>query len=244
MAGVPATPTAHASSRLPALVKIGRRPLGWREYMRKRSLLLLAGAAAIVASLVIGPAATAGPDKASAGTVVFIHDQEPPNLRPSWVDNSLYATSLIDNSIFQGGQIYNNNAQWVTRLFTGPPKLLKKQPAHDAVHVQPEGGLVRRHARHLRRLACDVADLDQPREQPGEPHRLRGHQVGQLQGQDGHRHLQEGVRRLGDPPQQRPSGPRSTRSARTRTSCGRTRSPSPAVPGSSRAGRRARRSRS
>ena len=49
--------------------------------MRKRSLLLLAGAAAIVASLVVGPAATAGPEKASAGTVVFIHDQEPPNLR-------------------------------------------------------------------------------------------------------------------------------------------------------------------
>jgi peptide/nickel transport system substrate-binding protein len=96
--------------------------------MRKRSLLLLAGAAAIVASLVIGPAATAGPEKVSAGTVVFIHDQEPPNLRPSWVDNSLYATSLVANSIFLGGQIYNNQAQWVTRLFTGPPKLLKKSP--------------------------------------------------------------------------------------------------------------------
>ncbi len=96
--------------------------------MRKRSLVLLAGAVAIIASLVVGPAATAGPEKASAGTVVFIHDQEPPNLRPSWVDNSLYATSLVDNSIFQGGQIYDNKAQWVTRLFTGPPKLLKKSP--------------------------------------------------------------------------------------------------------------------
>ncbi len=96
--------------------------------MRKRSLLLLAGAAAIVASLVVGPAATAGPEKASAGTVVFIHDQEPPNLRPQWVDNSLYATSLVVNSIFLGGQIRDNNANWVTRLFTGPPKLLKKSP--------------------------------------------------------------------------------------------------------------------
>ena len=96
--------------------------------MRKRSVLLLAGAVAILASLVIGPAATAGPDKVSAGTVVFIHDQEPPSLRPNWVDNSLYATSLVDNSIFQGGQIYDNSANWVTRLFTGPPKLLKKSP--------------------------------------------------------------------------------------------------------------------
>jgi len=96
--------------------------------MRKRSLLLLAGAAAIVASLVVGPAATAGSDRVSAGTVVFIHDQEPPNLRPNWVDNSLYATALVDNSIFLGGQIRDNNANWVTRLFTGPPKLLKKSP--------------------------------------------------------------------------------------------------------------------
>ena len=61
--------------------------------MRKRSLLLLAGALAIVASLVVGPAATAGPEQASAGTVVFIHDQEPPNLNNDLVGNWLYATS-------------------------------------------------------------------------------------------------------------------------------------------------------
>jgi peptide/nickel transport system substrate-binding protein len=96
--------------------------------MRKRSLLLLAGAAAIVASLVVGPAATAGPEAASAGTVVFIHDQEPPSLRGSWVDNQLYATSLITNNIWYGGQIRDANANWTTRLFTGPPKLLKKNP--------------------------------------------------------------------------------------------------------------------
>lgn len=96
--------------------------------MRKRSLLLLAGAVAIVASLVVGPAATAGPDRVSAGTVVFIHDQEPPNLRPAWLDNNLYATSLVLNNIWQGGQIRDNNGNWTTRLFTGPPKLLKKSP--------------------------------------------------------------------------------------------------------------------
>jgi peptide/nickel transport system substrate-binding protein len=96
--------------------------------MPKRSLLLLAGAAAIVASLVVGPAATAGPEKAQAGTVVFIHDQEPPNLRPAWVDNNLYATSLVLNNIWLGGQIRDNNAKWVTRLFMGPPKLIKRSP--------------------------------------------------------------------------------------------------------------------
>ncbi len=96
--------------------------------MRKRSLLLLAGAAAILASLVVGPAATAGPEKVSAGTVVFIHDQEPPNLRPSWVDNSLYATSLVANNIFLGGMIRDDKANWVLRNFASPPKLVKSNP--------------------------------------------------------------------------------------------------------------------
>jgi len=96
--------------------------------MRKRSILLLAGVLAILASLVVGPAATAGPDRAQAGTVVFIHDQEPPNLRPAWVDNNLYATSLVYNNIWYGGQIRDANAAWQTRLFTGPPKLLKSSP--------------------------------------------------------------------------------------------------------------------
>ena len=96
--------------------------------MRKRSILLLAGALALIASLVIGPAATAGPQRAQAGTVVFIHDQEPPSLRGAWVDNQLYATSLITNNIWYGGQIRDADANWVTRLFTGPPKLLKTSP--------------------------------------------------------------------------------------------------------------------
>ncbi len=106
--------------------------------MRKRSLLLLAGAAAIVASLVVGPAATAGPEKVSAGTVVFIHDQEPPNLRPAWLDNNLYATSLVLNNIWQGGQIRDNNGNWVTRLFTGPPKLIKKSPLTTSFEFSPK----------------------------------------------------------------------------------------------------------
>jgi hypothetical protein len=61
--------------------------------MRKSSILLLVGALAIAASLLVGPTATAGSDRASAGTVVFIHDQEPPNLQGPWVGNNLYATS-------------------------------------------------------------------------------------------------------------------------------------------------------
>ena len=155
--------------------------------MRKRSLLLLAGAVAIVASLVVGPAATAGPEKASAGTVVFIHDQEPPNLRPAWVDNSLYATSLVDNSIFLGGRIRDNNANWVTRLFTGPPKLLKESPQTTQFTFSPKANWSDGTPVTCADWRVDVADLDQPGEQPGVPQRLRGHQVRELQGQDRHR---------------------------------------------------------
>ena len=101
--------------------------------MRKRSIVLLAGAAAIAATLVVGPTATASSDRASAGTVVFIHDQEPPNLQGPWVGNNLYATSLVLNNIWYGGQIRDNKAALVPRLFTSKPKIVKKKPLTIAV---------------------------------------------------------------------------------------------------------------
>jgi peptide/nickel transport system substrate-binding protein len=102
--------------------------------MRKRSIVLLAGAAAIAAMLVVGPTtATASSDRASAGTVVFIHDQEPPNLQGPWVGNNLYATALVINNIWYGGQIRDNAANFQPKLFTGAPKLVKKKPQTVAV---------------------------------------------------------------------------------------------------------------
>src|SRR5215218_8645984 len=95
--------------------------------MSKRSLWLLAGLV-LVASLIVGPGATASPAKSNAGTVVFIHDQEPPNLQGPWVGNNLYATSLVLNNIWYGGQIRNDKGDLVPRLFTGKPKLIKKKP--------------------------------------------------------------------------------------------------------------------
>jgi peptide/nickel transport system substrate-binding protein len=86
------------------------------------------GALAITASLLVGPTATAGSDRASAGTVVFIHDQEPPNLQGPWVGNNLYATSLVLNNIWYGGQIRDASASFVPRNFTAAPKLVKKSP--------------------------------------------------------------------------------------------------------------------
>jgi peptide/nickel transport system substrate-binding protein len=96
--------------------------------MRKRSILLFVGALAIVASLVVGPAATAGPESAKAGTVVFIHDQEPPNLQAGWVGNNLYATALVLNNIWYGGQIRNAKGDLVPRLMTAKPKIVKNSP--------------------------------------------------------------------------------------------------------------------
>ena len=95
--------------------------------MRNRSLWLLAGLV-LVASLLIGPGATAGTERASAGTVVFIHDQEPPNLQGPWVGNNLYATALVTNNIWYGCQIRSDTAAWVPRLCTGKPQLVKKNP--------------------------------------------------------------------------------------------------------------------
>lgn len=95
--------------------------------MSKRSLWLLAGLV-LVASLIVGPGAVASPAKTNAGTVVFIHDQEPPNLQGPWVGNNLYATSLVLNNIWYGCQIRDNKAAFVPRLCTAKPTIVKKSP--------------------------------------------------------------------------------------------------------------------
>jgi peptide/nickel transport system substrate-binding protein len=96
--------------------------------MRTQSLAVVLGVVAVSVALVVGPAATAGSERASAGTVVFIHDQEPPNLNQGFVGNGLYATSLVINNIFLGGQIRNNKSNWVLKNFARAPKLVKTNP--------------------------------------------------------------------------------------------------------------------
>jgi peptide/nickel transport system substrate-binding protein len=100
--------------------------------MRRRSIPLFVFAAAALSltlgSLVLGPAAPAAPERTSAGTVVFIHEQEPPTLRGGWIDNNLLATGLITNNIWYGGQIYDNTATLRPRLFVSKPKLVNKKP--------------------------------------------------------------------------------------------------------------------
>jgi ABC-type transport system substrate-binding protein len=96
--------------------------------MSKRSILLLAGAAALVASLVIGPAATAKSSRQSAGTVVFGHDQEPSTLNPFITDGSNTPTPLTINNVLASGSIYNNKAVLIPQLMDGGPKILKGDP--------------------------------------------------------------------------------------------------------------------
>ena len=105
--------------------------------MRKRSILLLGGAVAIVASLVIGPAATAGPERASAGTAVIIHDQEPGILNPFLSEGNGYTVALVMNKILNGGLIYNNKVQVTPELLTARPKILNKEPLKATATYKP-----------------------------------------------------------------------------------------------------------
>ncbi len=104
--------------------------------MRKRSFLLVAGALAILGTLVVGPA-TAGSERAQRGTVTIIHDQEPPTLRGNWEDNNLLATALVTNNIFYGGTIYNAGGARVPALFTKRAQLIKSRPATVKFQYKP-----------------------------------------------------------------------------------------------------------
>ena len=108
--------------------------------MSKRSLWLLAGLV-LVASIIVGPGATASPAKTKAGTVVFIHEQEPPNLQGPWVGNNPHATSLVLNNVWYGCQIRNASAAFVPRLCTAQPTRHQGEPADRQVHVQEGRGV-------------------------------------------------------------------------------------------------------
>lgn len=96
--------------------------------MRKRSILLVTGAVALVASLVIGPSATAKPERTLAGTVVIGHDQEPSTLNPFVTEGSNTPTPLAINPVLASGGIYNNKAELIPELWDGQPKILKSDP--------------------------------------------------------------------------------------------------------------------
>jgi peptide/nickel transport system substrate-binding protein len=96
--------------------------------MRRPSIWLLAGATALVASLIVGPAANARTEAQSAGTVVIGHDQEPVTLNNYITEGNAYTTSLVTNTILAGGMIYNQSAKLTPYLFAAAPKLVKNDP--------------------------------------------------------------------------------------------------------------------
>jgi peptide/nickel transport system substrate-binding protein len=96
--------------------------------MRKRSMLLLTGAVALVASLIVGPAATAKSERQSAGTVIIGHDQEPVTLNFYITEGNAYTTSLAMNPVLASASVYNQNAKLVPFLVDGAPKIVKSNP--------------------------------------------------------------------------------------------------------------------
>ncbi len=96
--------------------------------MQGRSIFILASAVALVAGLVIGPAATAKPSLASAGTVVIGQDQEPAILNIFLTAGNSVTTAEEINPVLAGGSIYNNHAKLIPYLFAAPPKILKNDP--------------------------------------------------------------------------------------------------------------------
>ena len=97
-------------------------------YMQNRSLLLVMGALAILASLIIGPSATATTERVNAGTVVLVHDQEPGILNNFLSEGNGYTVSLAMNLILAGGTIYNEKVQLRPYLLKALPRLLQKEP--------------------------------------------------------------------------------------------------------------------
>lgn len=96
--------------------------------MRKSSILLLTGALVLVASLVIGPAASAKPARSFAGTVVVGEDQEPDILNNYLTAGNSQTTADTMNLVLAGGTIFNQKAALTPYLLTGLPKLLKSDP--------------------------------------------------------------------------------------------------------------------
>jgi peptide/nickel transport system substrate-binding protein len=96
--------------------------------MRKRSLVLVTGTFAILASLVVGPAATAKTEQRSGGTVVIGADQEPVTLNFYLTEGNSYTTSLAVSPVLASGMIYDNKARLVPSLWERAPQLLKTNP--------------------------------------------------------------------------------------------------------------------
>ena len=176
--------------------------------MRKSSIVFLGGVLAVVASLVVGPAATAKSTGASAGTVVIVHDQEPGGTLNNFIsEGNGYTNALVMNLIMAGGVIYDNNVQAEAVPPRGPPEAPAEGAAEGQLQVQGERELERRQAGHRRRLHGPVPDDHEPELGHHLPRGLRGHREDPGEGQVRHRHVQAqaGLRGLGRPARNLPA---------------------------------------
>lgn len=96
--------------------------------MRSRSAVVATVAFVLVASLVIGPSATATSERQSAGTVVIGHDQEPSILNPFLTAGTTVATFLVVEPVLAGGAIFNDKAVLVPYLLDDLPKVVRRNP--------------------------------------------------------------------------------------------------------------------
>jgi peptide/nickel transport system substrate-binding protein len=96
--------------------------------MSKRSIVLVAAAIAAIASLTVGPAASAKSEGSAAGTVVMVHDQEPGIINPYLSTGNGYVNQLTIGPTLASGAIYNQKAQLVPYLMESVPKLVKAEP--------------------------------------------------------------------------------------------------------------------
>ena len=104
--------------------------------MRTKAIALLAAALAVTAIVVL-PTAVASPSRATAGTVVIGHDQEPATLNNLITPGNAYTTSLVTNLVLASGQIYNQRAQSMPQLFTGKPRMVKARPLTVRFTIKP-----------------------------------------------------------------------------------------------------------
>jgi len=93
---------------------------------------------ALVASLIVGPAATAKTQRQSAGTVIIGHDQEPVTLNNLITEGNAYTTSLVTNTILGSGAVYNQNAKLTPQLFASNAKIVKNEPLTVSFSYSPK----------------------------------------------------------------------------------------------------------
>ena len=129
--------------------------------MRKRSMLLLTGAVALVASLIVGPAATAKSERQSAGTVIIGHHQEPVTLNFYITEGNAYTTSLAMNPCCERKRLQpEREARTVPRHRGSEDRQV--EPAHGDVQLQADREVERRQADHRCRLRGHLPDDHEP----------------------------------------------------------------------------------